>query len=67
VPRRATWPCAMAWPKRRFTIGGQVGGPEVSYAKRLRALDGESAKLKRLLVETMLESAGLKDLLARNW
>ena len=43
------------------------GGLEVSEAKRLRALEDENAKLKRLLAETMLDNAGLKDLLAKNW
>ena len=34
---------------------------------RLRALEDENAKLKRLLAEAMLDNAGLKDLLAKNW
>ena len=45
----------------------KYGGLEVSEAKRLRALEDENAKLKRLLAETMLYNAGLKDLLAKNW
>jgi putative transposase len=45
----------------------KFGGLEVSDAKRLRALEDENAKLKRLLVEAMLDNAGLKDLLAKNW
>jgi putative transposase len=45
----------------------KYGGLEVSEAKRLRALEDENAKLKRLLVEAMLDNAGLKDLLAKNW
>ena len=45
----------------------KYGGLEVSEAKRLRALEDENAKLKRLLAETMLDNAGLKDLLAKNW
>ena len=38
----------------------------VSEAKRLRALGEENAKLKRLYADAMLDSAGLKDLLAKN-
>jgi putative transposase len=35
----------------------KYGGLEVSEAKRLRALEDENAKLKRLLAETMLDNA----------
>lgn len=45
----------------------KYGGLEVSDAKRLRALEDENGKLKRLLAEAMLDNAGLKDLLAKNW
>ncbi|SMD04862.1 putative transposase [Novosphingobium sp. B1] len=45
----------------------KYGGLEVSDVKRLRALEDENAKLKRLLAEAMLDNAGLKDLLAKNW
>jgi len=45
----------------------KYGGLEVSEAKRLKALEEENAKLKRLLADTMLDNAGLKDLLARKW
>ncbi|MGI4731230.1 MAG: IS3 family transposase [Janthinobacterium lividum] len=41
----------------------KYGGLEVSDAKRLRALEEENARLKRLLADTMLDNAGLKDLL----
>jgi putative transposase len=45
----------------------KYGGMEVSEAKRLRMLEEENAKLKRLLADTMLDNAALKDLLAKNW
>lgn len=45
----------------------KYGGLEVSEAKRLRSLEDENAKLKRLLAEAMLDNAGLKDLLTKNW
>ncbi|WP_371688524.1 IS3 family transposase [Methylorubrum sp. Q1] len=43
----------------------KFGGLEVSDAKRLRSLEEENAKLKRLLADTMLDNAGLKDLLSK--
>lgn len=46
---------------------GKFGGMEVSDAKRLRALEDENGKLKRLLADAMLDNAGLKDLLAKKW
>ena len=45
----------------------KFGGLEVSDAKRLKALEDENAKLKRLLADAMLDNAGLKDLLSRKW
>ena len=45
----------------------RYGGLEVSEAKRLRALEDENGRLKRLLADAMLDNAGLKDLLAKKW
>ncbi len=45
----------------------KYGGMEVSETKRLRSLEDENAKLKRLLADTMLDNAALKDLLSKNW
>ena len=39
----------------------------VSEARRLRELEAENSKLKRLLAEAELEKAALKDLLNRKW
>ena len=38
----------------------------ISEAKRLKTLEDENAKLKRLLADTMLDNAALKDLLGKN-
>lgn len=46
---------------------GKYGGMDVSEAKRLKALEGENAKLKRLLADAMLDNAALKDLLSKKW
>jgi putative transposase len=45
----------------------KYGGLEVSEARRLRSLEAENAKLKRLLADAMLDNAGLKDLLGKKW
>lgn len=45
----------------------KYGGLEVSEAKRLRSLEDENGKLKRLLADAMLDNAGLKDLLSKKW
>jgi putative transposase len=45
----------------------KYGGLEVSEAKRLRSLEEENGKLKRLLADTMLDNAALKDLLSKKW
>jgi putative transposase len=45
----------------------KYGGLSVSEAKRLRALESENARLKRLIADTMLDNAMLKDLLSKKW
>jgi putative transposase len=44
----------------------KYGGMEVSDAKRLKALADENRRLKKLLAESMLDNAALKDLLGKN-
>ena len=45
----------------------KFGGLDVSEAKRLKALEDENAKLKRLLADAMLDNVALKDLLGKKW
>jgi putative transposase len=46
----------------------KLGGMDVSEAKRLRTLEGEKTKPKRLLAETILDNTALKDLLGnKKW
>jgi putative transposase len=45
----------------------KYGGMEVSEAKRLKALEDENAKLKKLLAEQMLDVAALRELLSKKW
>ena len=45
----------------------KFGGMSISDAKRLRTLEAENAKLKKLLAESMLDAAALKELLAKNF
>jgi putative transposase len=45
----------------------KFGGMSVSDAQRLRSLEEENGKLKRLLADTMLDKAALNELLAKKW
>jgi putative transposase len=45
----------------------KFGGMDVSEARRLKTLEAENARLKRLLADAMLDNAALKDLLAKKW
>jgi putative transposase len=45
----------------------KYGGMDVSEAKRLRVLEEENRKLKKLLAESMLDQAALKELLSKKW
>ena len=55
---------------RRATLynwKSKYGGLKVSESKRLRALEDENGKLKRLLADAILDNAGLRDLLSKKW
>lgn len=43
----------------------RFGGMDVSEARRLRTLEDENAKLKRMLADAMLDNVALKDLLGK--
>src|SRR3954449_8199425 len=45
----------------------RYGGLEVSDARRLKTLEDENAKLKKLLAEAMLDNAMLKDIASKKW
>ena len=45
----------------------KYGGLDVSEARRLKALEDENAKLKRMLADAMLDNVALKDLLEKKW
>ena len=45
----------------------KFGGLDVSEARRLRSLEEENSRLKRLLAEAMLDNAVLKDLASKKW
>jgi putative transposase len=45
----------------------KFGGMDVSDAKRLRALEDENSKLKKLLADAMLDASALRELLAKKW
>ncbi len=45
----------------------KYGGMEVSEAKRLRDLESENAKLKKLLAEAELDKAAMKEIIEGKW
>lgn len=45
----------------------KYGGMDVSEARRLKALEEENAKLKKLLAESLLDASALRELLAKKW
>jgi putative transposase len=45
----------------------KFGGMNVSEAQRLRQLEAENAKLKRIIADQALDNIALKDLLSKNW
>ena len=45
----------------------KYGGMDASDAKRLKGLEDENAKLKKLLADQMLEASALKELLSKKW
>ena len=50
-----------------YKYKSKYGGMNVSDARKLKALETENAKLKKLLVEQMLDNAMLKDAASRKW
>ena len=53
--------------RRFFKWKSKFGGLEVSEARRLKTLEDENAKLKKLLAQAMLDNAMLKDVAAKKW
>ena len=50
-----------------YRYKAKFGGMNISEAKKLRALEEENNKLKRMLAEAMLDNAALKDLATKNY
>ena len=48
-------------------LRSKFGGMNVSYAKRLKEMEAESTRLKRLLAESMLENEVTKETLRKKW
>ena len=55
-----SWPTFYEWKAK-------YGGLDVSEARRLKALEDENAKLRRMLADAMLDNVALKDLLGKKW
>ncbi len=50
-----------------YKYKAKFGGMEVSDARKLKSLEDENAKLKKLLAEQMLDNAMLKDVNSKKW
>ena len=50
-----------------YKYKSKYGGMDISDARKLRALQDENAKLKKLLAEQMLDNTMLKDVASRKW
>ena len=50
-----------------YTWKSKFGGMNVSEAQRLRQLEAENAKLKRIVADLTLDNVALKDVLSKNW
>ena len=53
-------------PSTFYKLKAKYGGMDLSDAQKLKALESENARLKRLLADSMLDNAVLKDLLGKN-
>ena len=71
--QEAGLPTAEVWRKHGISSAtvykykAKYGGMDVSDARKLKALEDENAKLKKLLAETMLDVAILKDVASKKW
>ena len=54
-------------PATFYNWKAKFGGMDVSEARRLRSLEAENARLKKLLAETMLDIAILKEVASKKW
>ena len=54
-------------PATFYQWKAKFGGLEISEARRLRTLEAENARLKKLLAEAMLDNAMLKDVAGKKW
>lgn len=67
---RSALTCAASTGCRKARVSAwkaKYSGMTVPEAKRLRALEDENAKLKKLLAAQMLDMAAMKELLAKTW
>jgi putative transposase len=54
-------------PATFYAWKAKYGGLDVSHARKLKALEEENARLKKLLAEAMLDMAVLRDVTAKKW
>ena len=54
-------------PPTFYAWKAKFGGMSIPAAKRLKKLEDENAKLKKLLAEAMLDASALRELLSKKW
>ena len=54
-------------PATFYKWKAKFAGLDVSEARRLKSLEDENGRLKRMLADAMLDNAALKDLLGKKW
>lgn len=66
VPVAVCWKHGMS-SATFYAWKAKFGGMDVSDAKRLKTLEDENARLKKLLADAMLDNSARKDLVSRKW
>jgi putative transposase len=65
--RPPIWRASTGSEATLYNWKAKCGGMDISEAKRLKQLEDENARLKKLLAEQMLDAAAMRELLSKKW